>query len=322
MVSFGKSLSVAACNWKVLLKSLVCQTIVLALCLAVVSSFWGGAISDLIGLMQNGTIVNFVNDTIKSVADGSFDANVFADNFNKVIAAVGNEVAEIAKEFGNLNLTVLVAFCLLVAYRMLVAVTDVTVECQLDEFLTSNASRPFSWFFFKKHGETWKFMLLQTAFALPLDALIIFGCAGFYLMFAIMLSWWAIIPVAILALVLYTARLTLFAFTLPAVATEKNMKTGDAFRSGISLVVKRFWRVFAKNFVVVILIATMFVVSVLFVDNTFWAAFLSVAPGFVLFFVLKCINICEYFEATDRPYFYKVMMIDGTDRFNKRHRQA
>lgn len=321
MVVFGKALSVAACNWKVLLKSLICQIVLYALCLAIISSFWGGAIGDLVALLQNGSISDFLNGTIRSVADRTFDANAFAEGLGNLIRSVSQEIADIAAQIGDINVTALIIVVLIAMYRVMVALTDVTVECQLDEFMSSNASRPFLWFFCKKQGETWLFAILQMLFTVPLDALIIFGCTGFYLVFSLVLSWWAIFPVALIALVLYSARLTLFAFALPAVATT-DLSTGKAFRYGLSKVFERFWSVFFKTLAIVTVMGGIVVLVVLFVDNTVWASFLSVAPSFLLFFVLKSVNLCEFYEAHNLPYFSNRLAIEGTEHYERTHHQA
>ena len=206
-------------------------------------------------------------------------------------------------------------------YRLLVYITDVTVDCQLDEFMTSNASRPFTWYFFKKQGRTWQFALLQIAFALPLDTLIACGSIGFYLLFLPAFNRWAIIPVAIIVLLLYVARLSLFAFCLPAVACETNLSTHMAFRRGLSLIVTRFWHVFWKTLIVVCLMAAISLVSILYVSNPIVSAVLSTVPNFVLFFYLKCINIVEYFRADNRPFFYKRVDVEGTERYNRKLRR-
>ena len=71
---------------------------------------------------------------------------------------------------------------------------------------------------------------------------------------------------------------------------------------------------------VVLLIVAIFTVSVVFVTDPILMAVLAVLPNFILFFWLKNINMVEYFEATGRPYFSKLMTIEGTDRYNKKHK--
>ena len=147
---------------------------------------------------------------------------------------------------------------------------------------------------------------------------IVFGCLGFYLLFLVTFRWWTIIPIAIVGVLLYTARLTLFAFCLPAVVTE-GVSVREAFRTGLSTVFRRFGQVYVKTLLVVAVMLAFLTCSIVFIPDAYGLSFLGVLPGFVLFFVLKNIDMCEYFEATNRPYFSKVMDVEGTERYIRKH---
>ena len=319
-MTLGKSLRLSACNWKVLLKSVVCQAVVFAVVLALCTTMFGGIVGQIADAFKKSGVVDFVNQTLTRIADGTFDPTEFSNGVQNIVSAFQQAIAEVQNVWGHVEVTYILLLLVMCAYRMLIAMTDVTVDCQLEEFMTSNASRPFSWFFFKKQGETWLFALWQMLLTLPLDLTIIFGCLGFYLLFLATFRWWTIIPIAFIAVLLYSARLTLFAFCLPAIVTEHDKTTGQAFRHGLSTVFNCFWRVYVKTMLVVLLIVAIFTVSVVFVTDPILMAVLAVLPNFILFFWLKNINMVEYFEATGRPYFSKLMTIEGTDRYNKKHK--
>ena len=314
-----KPLSLAAFNWKVLIKSILYQILLLALVLALGFTIFGKLIDDIIQLINDNHIADFASNTISAIVNGEFDSVEFTTNLNEVISNWQEGISSLRHPYGVMEISYVLLVLIAVLYRLFVSLTDVSVASQLDEFMTSNASRPFTWFFFKKQGRTWQFALLQTAFALPLDILIATGSIGFYLLFLIAFNWWTIIPVAILALLLYAFRLTTFAFCLPAVTCEV-MTTREAFKHGLSLIVKRFWRVFWKTLVVV---CVMVVISTLamYIENTWIMTLVLTVPNFVLFFYLKCVNMVEYFKADNRPFFFKRVDIEGTDRYNRRQRR-
>lgn len=314
-----KSLSLASFNWRVLLKSILCQILLLALVLALGFTIFGNLIDDLIKLFNDNHISDFVSETIGAIVAGEFDSAHFTTQLNEVISNWQDGITSVRHPFGVVELTYILFVAIFVLYRMLVSVTDVTVECQLEEFMTSNASRPFSWFFFKKQGRTWQFVLLQTAFCLPLDILVVTGSIGFYLLFLIAFNWWTIIPVCVIALLMYTVRLTFFSCCLPAVACEA-MPTRDAFKHGLSVAIKRFWHVFWKTLIVVCVMVVLSVLSIMYIENTWVKTVVSTVPNFVLYFYLKCVNIIEYFQADNRPFFYKRIDIEGTDRYNRKHK--
>ena len=312
-----KSLSIASYNWKVLLKSILYQILLLALVLALGFTIFGNLVDDLIRVIKDNHISDFVSQTINAIVNGEFDSAQFTTKLNEVISNLQTGISSLRHPYGVVELTYVLFVLILLLYRLLVSLTDVSVVCQLDEFMTSNASRPFTWFFFKKQGRTWKFALLQTVLTLPLDTLIVTGSIGFYLLFLIAFNWWTIIPVCVIALLLYTVRLTYFAFCLPAVASE-DLPTHEAFRRGLSLIVNRFWRVFWKTLIVVCVMVVLSVLSIMYIGNTWVKTLVFTIPNFVLFFYLKCVNIVDYFQADNRPFFYKRVDIEGTDRYNRK----
>lgn len=312
-----KPLILASHNWKVLLKSLLYQVLLLALVIALGYLIFGNLIDDVTGFVNNNEIGDFLSDTINSIVNGEFDSDSFATRLGDVIASVRQAISSLEMPFGGATMSYVLIAVIIVVYRLLISLTDVAASCQLEEFMTSNAERPFSWFVIKKHATTWKFALLQTAFALPFDLLIIFGTVGFYLLFLLTFNWWTIIPAAIIGVLFYVVRLTLFGFTLPSVVCKEG-SVRMAFKQGLARAPLRFWRLFWKTLVVVALMIALSVLSVLFVNNPIAKAAVFSVPNFVLFFYLKCVNMVEYFRFDNRPFFYKRVEIEGTDRYNRK----
>lgn len=316
-----KSIVLAAFNWKVLIKSILFQILLVALVLALGYTIFGNLVDDLIRVINDNHIADFAADTINAIIEGEFDSALFTTRLNEVISNLQDGISSLRHPYGVVELTYILFVVILIIYRLLVSLTDVAVVCQLDEFMTSNATRPFTWFFFKKQGRTWQFALLQASLTLPLDVLIVTGSVGFYLLFLIAFNWWTIIPVGIIALLLYAVRLTLFAFCLPAVVCEE-LSTREAFKRGLSLIVNRFWRVFWKTLIVVCIMAVLSVLSIMYIGNTWITSVAVTVPNFILYFYLKCVNIVDYFQADNRPFFYKRVDIEGTDRYNRKRRRA
>ena len=313
-----KSLSIASCNLKVLLKSLFCQLLVLALILAFLVTAFGSVANDVLRVISDSKVTDFINSTISAVFDGSFDSATFTSELNTLINTLQQSVGSIRFPWGgSVTLAYFVIAITLLVYRLMVSYTDVTVACQIEEFMTSNAKRPFSWFLFKKQGRTFAFACLQLIFTLPLDILIVCGSLGLYLLFLIPFGWWTIIPVALLLILLYTVRQTFFAFCLPAVASEEG-SVSKGFKDGLSQIPYRFWHVFWKNLIVICVMLVISVLSILYINNGWVQTVALTVPNFILFYVIKCINFVEYFEANKRPYFYKNMQIEGTDAYNRK----
>lgn len=313
----NKSFVLAANNWKVMIKALVCQLIILALVVACCFLIFGGVTDDIINVFAAGGWDRFFSDTVKSIADASFNGNDFASELATCIEQTQAAIEAIPNIWNTVEVSYISFFVICLLYRVLISFSDVAVSFQLNEFMTSNAERPFVWFFFKKFWESWAFSLLQTAVTLPLDFLVVLGSTSVCLIFVLTLKWWSIIPALLIFLLLYSARQSYFAFWLPAVATDE-LKIPQALNKGLSTIPYRFWHVFWKNFVTVVVMAAIAVVGVVFVKNNVLKIVVSVVPNLILFFLLKCVNFVEYFEATHRPYFYRRVEVEGTERFIKR----
>lgn len=292
----------------------------LVLLLAFVVTVFGDFATDILRVVTEIGFTDFINATVIGIVEGNFNSTAFTSQLNALISALQEKISSVEIPFGGATLSYVIVMLVYVVYRLFVSYTDVTAACQVAEFMDSNASRPFVWYLFKKQGRTWQFSCLQLLIAMPLDILIVSGALGIYLLFLIAFGWWTIIPVVVLMVVLYAVRHTLCAFCLPAVACE-DMPAHKAFRQGLSQVILRFWRVFWKTFTVVCVMVVISVLSIMFVDNRIALTVLITVPNFVLFFYLKCINMVEYFEANDRPYFSKRMVIEGTDRYNRRQKR-
>lgn len=315
-----KSISIGAHNWKVLLKSLFCQVLVLVLMLAFLITVFGPLAEDILRVVSEIKIADFINSTASAIISGEFNSADFSVELTELINALRESINTIRWPWGGVTMSYIVVALTLVVYRLFVSYSDVTAACQIEEFMTSNAHRPFMWFLFKKQGRTWAFSCLQLLFTLPLDILVVTGALGLYLLFLFAFGWWTIIPIVCLIVVLYAARHTFFAFCLPAVVCE-DMPTRKAFKHGLSLIVNRFWHAFWKTLIVICVMVLINVVGIMYIENSYVQAAVISVPNFVLFFFLKCINMREYFEANNRPYFHKRVLIEGTDRYVRRQKR-
>lgn len=314
-----KSLSIASFNWKVLFKSLFCQVLVLVLILAFVVTVFGGLATDILNVITASGIADFIQQTVSAIIDGTFDSSVFTQNLNGLISNIQQNIGSIRHPWGGMTLSYILVFVTMLVYRLFVAYTDVTVACQIEEFMTSNAERPFLWFLLKKQGRTWGFICLQLVLTLPLDIILLTGSIGLYLLFLVAFRWWTIIPAMIILVLLYAARQTMFAFCLPSVVCEET-SVRQAFKKGLSQIAFRFWHVFWKTLIIMCLMLVISLVGVMFVGNGWALTAVVTVPNFILFFVLKCVNFVEYFESNNRPYFHKRIAIDGMERYNKKRK--
>lgn len=315
-----KSFVLAWSNRKVMLKALLCQILILALVVALLYLIFGSVTEEIMHVFAAGEWGTFLTDTVRSIGDATFDGQTFLQQLTECVKKTKEAIEEIQILDGwdRVELSYISCLLLLLGYRVMISFSDVAVGFQLNEFMTSNMARPFSWYLFKKFGESLHFSLLQMAVTLPLDFMVLCGSFALCAVLVLTTKWWTIIPLAVLMVALYSMRIAYFAFWLPAVATD-NLKVSQALKKGLATIPYRFWRVFVKTFATTLLMAAILIVGVAFVENNILKLVIVTVPNLVLFFMLKCVNFIEYFEAQKAPYFYKYVDVEGTERFERKH---
>lgn len=316
-----KAFVLSANNWKVMLKALFCQVLILALMSALCFLIFGGLVEDCIEIFSSVDWSGFLENTFNAIANAEFNAADFSAELDELISQTREVIESIPNIWNRVEVSYVICIVMFLVYRMLISFSDVSAGCQIQEFMTSNSSRPFTWYFVKKFIVSLKFASLQTLLALPLDFFIVISGLGICLALAIVMGWWSVVPAVLIMVTLYSARQAYFAFWLPTVVTDE-MGVRKSLTKSVSVIPYRFWHVFWKTLAVVCVMAACFVLSVVYVQNSILKLFVSTVPNLILFFILKCVNFVEYFEATKRPYFYKKVDVEGTERFNKKYQRA
>lgn len=324
-MQFVKALGVSVHNWKVMVKALFCQLLIIALVITCANLLFSDLSQQVSQIMESLQLGEFFRTVITDISEGSFNSSEFAVQLQDMIDRITQSIQSLPNFLNRVELSYIIAIIIVCIYRMLVSATDVTVAYQLNEFMTSNARRPFTWYFFKKFGKSLRFTLLQFVISGPMDLLIIFGVAGFYVMFLVAFRWWAIIPALLLGLVLYTIRHVFLAFWLPTIAATDAVSVYNALRDGIAKLMYCFWKVFWKNFVILLTVVLLSVGVVILTRNlpeTLNTSMVTLVATSIIslvgFFTMKCVNMAEYFKANNRPFFYKRFNVYGTEIVRKK----
>ncbi len=318
---FAKSLRLSVSCWPVMLKGLFAQLLIIALVVAVAFLLFGPLVSDIVALADQLQLGELVSDTVISIADGSFNASEFSEVLETKLAEIKAGIEAIPNMWNRVEVSYVILIIIVCVYRMMVSGADVAVACQLEEFMTSNASRPFTWFFFKKSGKSFKFVLMQFIISFPLDLIVAFSTIGFYLLFLITFRWWTIFPAVAIALVMYAVRQTVFAFWLPSIASEET-SVSASLTNGLSKIPGDFFRVFFKTFLIILVMEAVSICLTVFLKDKVLGVAISAVVNLLGFFLIKCVNMVEYFETCGKAYFYKRVDIEGTEYYNKKHRKA
>ena len=318
---FSKTLRIALVNWQAFVKSLLFQVLSLALFVALATFVFGPITQDVLNAFQSNGVNDTIAHTVQSLVNGTFNVDHFInEDLSSLTMSIKQAIESVPNMWNRVEVSVIICIVVFLIYRFLVSCTDIAVGYQIDEFMSSNSARPFTWFLFKKAGRSVAFVGLQLLLALVFDTLIIGASITMGIICMLIFGWWAIIPVALIAVVLYAMRHTVMSFCLPSVVCNDSQKVGIAFRDGLALVIKNLGKVFGRTLLVVAVLVVTSAVAYLFNENRLIALAISAVVNFVLFFIIKCLNFVLYYEVNNQPYFFKPILLEGTEQYNRKNK--
>lgn len=316
---FNKTLRIALVNWKTLLKSLIFQALSLALFVALMTFAFGPLAQEVLTAFQSNGVDETISHFLQSLFNGSFNAEHFInEDMKTLILNIKQSLESVSNVWDRVEVSVVVCLLAFLLYRFLVSCTDITVGYQIDEFMSSNSARPFTWFLFKKSGRSITFVGLQMLLAIILDVLIVSSGMAMSVICMAIFGWWAIIPVLLGSVVLYAIRHSFMAFCLPSVVHNDTQKVSTAFRLGITESIKNFGKILGRTLLIILLMMVTTALSYLFNENRLIVLSVSALVNFVLFYVIKCLNFVLYYESNNYSYFFRPILLEGTERHNRK----
>ncbi|MCM1043535.1 MAG: hypothetical protein NC350_04945 [Corallococcus sp.] len=313
---FGKAFGLSATCWKLMVKTVVCQVLLIALVIALCLLIVGGLFETVMTAVNEIRFAEAVETVVDGIKSGNFNGDILGQAADILLQDFGKVLEQLPQLFGRMELAYLMLILIYVACRMLVASSDIAVYCSLGEFMTTNYIRPFTWYFVKKLGKSFRFVLLQAVTAILLDFVIIFSTVGFSLLLLPFGSW-TFVPALVLGIALYAMRLTLLSLWAPSIVME-NVGVGKGLGNGFASVTKCFWSVYVKTFAVVCVMAIVTVGANWLLPSAITAA-VTAAIDLIAFYLLKCVNMVEYFESKQLPYFYKKLKMFGLEEVEKKY---
>ncbi len=316
---FGKTVRIALVNWKTFLKSLLFQALSLALFVALMTFAFGSLTQDVLNALRSNGVDETISHTLQSLLDGTFNVDHFInEDMKSLILSIKQSLESVSNVWNRIEVSVIICVLAFLLYRFLVSCTDITVGYQIDEFMSSNSARPFTWFLFKKAGRSVTFVGLQMLFAIVLDILIFSSGIAMAIICMVIFGWWAIIPVFVISVVLYAIRHSFMAFCLPSVVYNDTQKVSTAFRLGLTESIKHFGKIIWRTLMIIVLMVATTAASYLFNENRFIVLTVSALINFVLFYIIKCLNFVLYYESNNYSYFFRPILLEGTEQHNRK----
>lgn len=302
-MKFTKSLRLSLTCWKTMVKGLLMQLLVLFLVVALSVFLFGNLTTEIITAFENLGISKTISDTVQSIVSHTLTLDTISQLVSDLAKGVGGVIESIPNLFNRIEFAYVIFVLILCLMYFLITLPSMPVNYALGEFMQTNAKRPITWYVFKKLGKNLAYVGYRMIYEGIFNMLIFFSFVGFYITSSIVLSHYALYFALFIALVLYSAKTTFFAFWLPTLTTNE-ISVRRSMSQSIATVITRFWHVFYK--IIIVQVVTLEVILLL---NYFMPHPLTVALSLVLLsisnYVTQCVSMVEYFEATGKNYFYK-----------------
>ena len=93
-----KSLKLATYNWRVLLKSIIYQAALLALVIALGVLVFGSYVDDLLGVIKDNKVTDFIYNSVNAIFSGEFNSEVFASELGELISNIQQSISSLWNE--------------------------------------------------------------------------------------------------------------------------------------------------------------------------------------------------------------------------------
>lgn len=198
----------------------------------------------------------------------------------------------------------LVILAFYVFYRFFDGLFDFSMTVGLKEFMTCGKPAQYSWGIYKNFGKFIPYQFLYILISSICDIFIIFAVIGAYVSFFVELELIGVIITAILALICFAFRLSVFSFWSPAVICG-NERVFRSLKSSLKSVIDRFLQVFVWTFITLTVMLAVMVIAEILIKNNIVAFAVSVCALLLCGYELRCMCLTQYFESQGKPYFTK-----------------
>lgn len=318
-MTFRKSMRLSVSTTPLMLKSVVCQVIIIALILGLLLLIVSPIVNQVIELFEQLEIYEHLTE-LGEVIYTNPDSSQIPTKANAIIEDILALVNEAGDLFNSIIWTYVAVLLSLVGYRFLLSLVDYPVMAGLTDFMQMSTTKSFVWYFVKKFPRAATFSFCQLITTIWLDIFVVFGSVGFYILVLSPLKAVGVVLAVVMVILAYSSRLAAYSAWLPEyVVSGKTVY--KSLQNSFTYSVGRFWKIWYKC---VVIMTAMFVLNALVI----WGLNALACPAFVVslitafisfyaYYCIKCVGVAEYFIANDKPFFTKKLKIsDDTDSTN------
>ena len=307
-MKFGDTFRIASRNLALLGKTFLTQLITLAIVVGLAFVSLNETISGVAETLNRTGILLQLQNVGNTLFSGNFEISVFEQAVSEFLRSIEKAVQAVPDFYAKFTVSYLAFFVALTIGKYLNGFADLPICYCLNEFMSASVRGHYVWAYFKYFGHSALYYLFYMLLSFPMDLLIFAGAVGLYLLFLSPLGLFGVILALALFLVFYAGRIALFSMWLPTFIDEGN-GVGSSLKNGLKNAVDVFPSVFWKTLVCVAVAFALMLIALITLPLG-WFAGISVVLFLLTYFLLKCLNMVEYFSLKGKKYFKSKIRID------------
>ena len=294
-------------NIVLVLKLIICQIIVLSAVIALFVLVLNINTDEIINII-NTDIIQSAKNLINQFKAENYSASAFTDSIAEFMQNILKMFRTDKIEYNNFFNTMIFAYFVSVLFKFLWkfinGLFDLPLMNCLNDYMTSGIRRGFLWRWVKAMGKSALFQLMYIVLTTIFDIVIFMAGIGLYIIVLFPYGYWGLIATALIILLLYTFRLTIFAFWLPSISVE-NLGIIDGMKRGFEKIINAFWTVYIYTFGIALITILFIICEALLIGVNYTLLGISVVTIMVGYYKMKCMNIVSYYDISDKAFFVK-----------------
>lgn len=306
-----KSLRLSVTNWQLTIKVICTQLFTISAFVGIAAVFMTGTINNVIKAIQQTSVLENFQNLILHFNLEQFDTEEFIGQLSVFVNSVSEALSLVPNFYKQVVFAGIFIILGVFVTKLVSGFCDLALISSLNEFMLTSSNRPYFWWYSHNIVKSLLFQLLYLSLTFFWDFFNIIGVVAMYLFILSSLGGMGVAIAVAIYLLLTSLRLTIFAFWLPSYANENRQLT-HALADALKTIVDRFVWIFLQTLVISVVYGTLLVCIILYL-NSIWIFVVAIAVGLYAFYMLKCMNIVEYYEAKGKAYFVKPIKLNYED---------
>lgn len=300
-MNIPKALRLSLSNFMLLIVALLAQLITLAIIICLFTLILQASIAPIIEELQLYEFAIIFENLGAELANPDFSAVALGTILDQLIESIGLVAANINNINLKLTITIVLFLISLVVAKFFVGVNDIPTIAGFSQYMNNNARSPYMITYAKTFTKSLFYQLQYMLLTLLIDVILVFGLL---FMLAILLIPFGIVGIIIMfifAVIIASVRLTVFAWWMPCMVSEKH-SIATALRKSLKAICDEFFSVFIQT-AVIVAIGAIISITVLLLVSPLAGLITSVAIIILFGFVLKAVYMVSYYEYLNKPYY-------------------